>query len=225
VISARPKRRTKPKRSPETSVFINCPFDDGYKPLFEAVVFTVIDCGLHARCFLEIDDGSEVRFEKIIRIIGECRFGVHDISRTELDGANGLPRFNMPLELGLFLGAKRFGGGVQLTKTCLILDVETYRFQKFISDIAGQDIRAHGREIGRAISAVRDWLRTSTGSVSLPGGKDIHARFEIFKLEAPAICARMRLAEDELTFADYYAIAATWLDERLADPSVGAGPL
>jgi hypothetical protein len=35
----------------------------------------------------------------------------------------------------------------------------------------------------------------------------------------------MRLAEDELTFADYYAIAATWLDERLADPSVGAGPL
>jgi len=32
----------------------------------------------------------------------------HDISRTELN-EHSLPRFNMPLELGLFLGASRFG--------------------------------------------------------------------------------------------------------------------
>jgi hypothetical protein len=216
VTRRKTKSRSRQKRSPGTSIFINCPFDDGYKPLFQAVVFTVIDCGLHARCALEIDDGSEVRFEKIIRIIGECRFGVHDISRTELDGVNNLPRFNMPLELGIFLGAKRYGGGSHLNKNCLILDIEDYRFQKFISDIAGQDIRSHGGDIGRAITAVRDWLRTSTGRSEMQGGKDIKARFDAFKAELPGICTRMRLTEDELTFADFYAIAATWLDERLA---------
>lgn len=42
----------------------------------------------------------------------------------------------MPLELGLFLGAKRYGTGKQRTKLCLILDRERYRYQKYCSDIA-----------------------------------------------------------------------------------------
>jgi len=124
-------------------VFINCPFDDSYRSLFEAIVFTVHDCGYVARCSLEVTDASQVRIEKISAIIGSCRLGIHDISRTDLDTATQLPRFNMPLELGLFLGAKRFGSGKHRLKTCLILDVDRYRYQKFISDIAGQDIAAH----------------------------------------------------------------------------------
>src|ERR1700730_16479396 len=92
-------------------VFINCPFDAQYKPLFEAIVFAVSDCGLWPRCALELDDASEVRIEKIFKIIAECRYGVHDISRTEVTSASGWPRFNMPLELGMFLAAKRFWHG------------------------------------------------------------------------------------------------------------------
>ncbi len=49
-----------------------------------------------------------------------------------------LPRFNMPLELGIFLGAKRFGSQKQKQKNGLILDREKYRYQSFCSDIAGQ---------------------------------------------------------------------------------------
>jgi|GEM_PF-3484810 len=26
-------------------VFFNCPFDDGYRPVFEAVIFAVLHCG------------------------------------------------------------------------------------------------------------------------------------------------------------------------------------
>ena len=47
------------------SVFVNCPFDGGYSPLFEAIVFTVFDCGFRARCTLEIDDSGQSRIEKI----------------------------------------------------------------------------------------------------------------------------------------------------------------
>jgi len=41
-----------------------------------------------------------------VEIIRDSQFGIHDVSRVELDDANRLPRFNMPLELGLFLRAK-----------------------------------------------------------------------------------------------------------------------
>jgi len=82
------------------NVFINCPFDAGYRPLLNAIVFAIQDCGLFARCAMEVQDSGEVRITKIKRIIRQCRHGIHDISRVELDAATGLPRFNMPLELG-----------------------------------------------------------------------------------------------------------------------------
>jgi len=133
-------------------VYINCPFDGEYRPIFEALVFAVHDCGFIARCALELEDGSQVRIDKIERLIGACRFGIHDISRTELDSRWSLPRFNMPLELGIFLGAKRFGTGDQRKKVGLILDRETERYQRFCSNIAGQDIRSHNRSPREAVS-------------------------------------------------------------------------
>jgi len=30
----------------QRNVFVNCPFDADYQPLFQAIVFTVEDCGL-----------------------------------------------------------------------------------------------------------------------------------------------------------------------------------
>lgn len=109
-------------------VFINVPFDLRYQKLFHALVFTVHECGFLARCALEGDDGSEVRIEKLYNIIRDCPLGIHDLSRVTLDTANRLPRFNMPLELGVFLGAKRYGAGKQKRKSCLILERERYRY-------------------------------------------------------------------------------------------------
>jgi hypothetical protein len=96
--------------SPSASVFINCPFDSQYQPLFEAIVFCVSACGFVPRCTLELTDAGEVRIENIYRLIDQCHHGIHDISHTEVQSQPyQLPRFNMPLELGIFLGAKRFG--------------------------------------------------------------------------------------------------------------------
>lgn len=195
-------------------VFINCPFDPQYQSLFEAIVFTVSVCGLRPRCALEDEDGSQIRIEKIFNAISDCRFGIHDISKTELDDANLLPRFNMPLELGIFLGAKRFGEGDQKNKSCLILDREKYRYQKFISDIAGQDIRAHGNDPREAICIVRNWLRSALPSISLPGGEAIGDRYEFFRRELPSLCRSVRISPDKFTFADYIWLLTTWLDQN-----------
>jgi hypothetical protein len=198
------------------SVFVNCPLDEEYRYLFEAVVFAIQDCGYITRCALEVDDASEVRIDKIAKIIGECRFGLHDISRTGADSATSLPRFNMPFELGLFFGAKRFGRAEQRLKTCLILDVERYRYQKFISDIAGQDIAAHSGDSGTAIRIVRDWLSSATPkSILIPGGRAIGLRYLAFREELPSLCENVHLSVDELTFKDYLAQVEEWLTRNV----------
>ena len=102
-------------------VFINGPFDADFNPIFQALIFTIYACGFRPRSARELDDSGQTRIDKLYNIIEECRYGIHDLSRTELDDKYWLPRFNMPLELGLFLGAKRYGDTAQGKKRLLIL--------------------------------------------------------------------------------------------------------
>ncbi len=197
-----------------SSVFINCPFDNDYRPMLYAMTFTVYDCGYRPRCALELDDGGQVRIDKISKIISECKFGIHDISRTELDEKH-LPRFNMPLELGIFLGAKKFGSIIDKQKVALILDRDKYRYQIYISDIAGQDIMAHSNDPAAVIPIVRNWLRNSSGRRTIPGGNAILARYNIFKTELPILCSSLHLEHGSLIFNDYALLASEWIKSNL----------
>jgi len=194
------------------SVFINAPFDRKFQKLFYAIVFTITDCGFEVRCALEVDNGAEARLSRIYSIIGDCMLAVHDLSRTQLDPVHRLPRFNMPLELGIFLGAKRFGKGRQSQKNCLILDTERFRYQKFISDIAGQDPRAHGDDPDRAISAVRDWLLHQRREVDVPSARHISQRYETFKSELPRLCRKKNWDRQRLTFKERLSLTAQWIN-------------
>ena len=198
----------------DQSVFINCPFDESYLALFEALVFASLDCGFEARCTKEIKDSGQVRIDKIVDLVRQCKYGIHDISRTELDKKNNLPRFNMPLELGVFLGAKEFGDETQREKLCLVLDCEQYRYQKFCSDIAGQDIEAHAGDPEKAIKITRDWLSDSLEEVMIPSGSKIADRYDDFREEMPIICNSFRLKVEELTFIDFRNVIKVWLREN-----------
>ena len=193
------------------NVFINCPFDAAYKPLFDAMVFTVHDCGFIARCALEEEDASQVRIDKIYTIIADCRYGIHDISRTELDEHSGFPRFNMPLEFGVFLGAKKFGVTEQKRKKCLVLDKEPYRYQQFISDIAGQDIQAHHNKVETLVRVVRNWLRTASGRRTIPGGGTIWQHYQAFMKDLPQTAERFQLEVEDMIFNDYTLVLEEWL--------------
>jgi hypothetical protein len=193
------------------NVFINCPFDDAYLGMFRASIFTVLRSGFKARCALELDDGGDNRFERICRIISECRLAVHDISRTESSGDPPLPRFNMPFELGLFLGAKKLGSIAHRGKRCIIFDVERYRYQRYISDIAGQDIHAHGGDPQRLIAELAAWLRDFSGDRAVPGGAAIAADYAEFNEALPAACQARALDPAELTFGDFNAFCVAFL--------------
>lgn len=192
-------------------VFINCPFDRAYRKLFYAIVFAVQDCGYIARSALEISDASELRLSKIFRIISECRLGIHDISRTELDARSRLPRFNMPLELGMFLGAKEFGDAAQRAKICLVLDRSAHRYEQFCSDIKGCDIGSHARNPETAIHRVRDFLRNVQAEVSIPGGQLISRHYGRFLKALPLVCKKLGLRANDLLFNDYTTFVSSWL--------------
>ena len=193
-------------------IFINCPFDPSYRPIFDAVVFAVRYLGFVARCALEDEDATEFRLSKIERVIEECKLGINDLSAVELDAATGLPRFNMPLELGLFLGCKRFGPINQQKKRCLILDKEGYRYRSFISDIAGQDIRSHNADPALAIREIRNWLQAAARrSTPLPGGGEVIEQYGRFSRDLPNFCLSLRLELERLTFLDFSKAVAKWL--------------
>ena len=201
-----------PRPQPTEAVFLNVPFDDAYRPLFEAMVFAVHDCGFRPRCALEGSDGGHVRVQKIAVIIRECALGIHDISRTEHDKKSKLPRFNMPFELGLFLGAKWFGDDTQHRKITLVLDRERYRYQQFLSDISGQDIKSHRNQPATLIKVVRNWLRDTQPAHPMPSGGIIAARYRQFRKQLPVWCREQKLEEHELQFNDYRFLIWRWLD-------------
>lgn len=169
--------------------------------------------GFRARCALEASNAGQVRIDKIQDIIATCKYSIHDISRTEPDQTYGLPRFNMPLELGIDLGCRRFGKDHQQEKVILIMDVERFRYQRFISDIAGQDIYAHGGQEERVISVVREWMRKELDpqKVIIPSGARILQRFRAFQNDLPSICARLQWDVNQLEFVDYAYTVATWI--------------
>lgn len=191
-------------------VFLNCPFDLDYEPIFHALLFAIHDAGFFARCALEISDSAQNRLEKIMGMIGDCRYAIHDLSRTELN-EHGLPRFNMPLELGIFLGCKRFGSPRDRRKGGLILDRDPHRYQRFISDISGQDISTHRGQPERAVAKVRDWLKTTSRRRTIPGGSVIVERYRRFEAQLPEMCAAVPIRVSELTFVDRTQLISQWL--------------
>jgi hypothetical protein len=176
------------------NVFINCPFDETYTPFFHAIVFTIHDIGFRPRCALEASNAGQFRLDKILDIIAECKYSIHDLSLTTLDSKTHLPRFNMPFELGLDPGCRRFGNSLQREKISLVLDIDEHRYEKFISDVKGQDVTARGRTVLEVIEVVRDWLRNELDPriVIIPSGANIHNRYTAFQKALPSICTKLK---------------------------------
>lgn len=202
------------KYAPDYSrqVFINCPFDEHYWPMFRVIVFTIRACGFVLRCALEANDAGEERLAKIIRMIGDCHLGIHDLSRKGADAKSGLARFNMPYEMGLFQGAASFG---LRKKAMLVMEAHPFEYKQFISDISGRDICHHGNDPNKVISVVREWLNTQRVVEGLPGGShlaELHGKFTRF---LPRLLRQSKLHHSEIDFPHFInrsELVGGWLD-------------
>jgi hypothetical protein len=218
-VAATPAKRVKAT----DNVFINCPFDDEYRELFTATVFAVVGCGFNARCALEADDGGQARMDKLYAIIRDCHYGIHDISRVELDSENSLPRFNMPLELGIFLGAKRYGNTEQQNKKLLVHDAEKWRYQKFISDLAGMDVKSHGKNAQKVIENIHSMLKTNTRRSNIPTKRRLIRSYLQFSLALPKLTHTDGLDHSDLLFAEMENLVIAWVKKDVQLSSLETG--
>jgi len=182
------------------AVFINVPFDDFYAPLIEALVFTIMACGYRVRCALEENDSGDIRLDKLARLIDESPRSIHDLSRIEpIDPQKSdLPRFNMPFELGMAMGAKRFGGKRHKTDSIKIMVAEPYKLPAYLSDLGGNDPDAHHNEADKVVTIVRDYLHRSPDGKILPGPAKLIETLTEFRQKLPMIANGIHHKPDEV---------------------------
>lgn len=161
------------------NVFVNCPFDDEYLALLRPILFTIIYLGLKPRIALEAMDAGEARLDKIVGLIADSKFAIHDISRIEAARAGDLYRLNMPFELGIDFGCRKFGRGQLKEKRSLVLEAERYRYKAALSDLSGVDIESHDNDPYKVAGIVRNWLK-NTCHFSAVGPSKITSAFTDF---------------------------------------------
>lgn len=196
-------------------VFVNCPFDEKYKPLLHATLFAIQDCGFVAKHALQDVGGKESRLDKIYRLIETSRWSIHDVSRVELSKATKLPRFNMPFECGLAFGAMRYSGAN--SRDALVLTGVDFQDKITLSDLAGIDPGYHGNDAKDLIAKVRRFLaaKRKGATTLMRGHADIHRRFVAYQAALPAAVRTEHKTVREILSFDYIddwtRLAVLWI--------------
>ena len=199
----------------DDNVFVNCPFDDKYKPLMQAMLFTIHDCGFVAQHALQDVGGRESRLDKIYRLIETSRWSIHDVSRVELSKGNRLPRFNMPFECGVAFGAMRYGAVDG--RDALVMAGVQFQDKASISDLAGIDPGYHGNDQREVVSQVRRFLAAKRRNTvpSIRGHAAIHRRLNAFLKALPsALRAEGKTLREIASFDyinDWLTLAILWI--------------
>lgn len=170
------------------SVFINCPFDAEYAPLFEAILFATVCCDFTPRSALETGTVAEPRMERIARAIFSSKYSIHDLSRCRGEGNEQLARFNMPLELGIAMAQRYLTRNQPEQHDWLVLVPTGHAYTKVISDLAGFDPRKHDEKIETVTQCVMSWLVTRpevilAGTASPPTPKAVINALPTFQAE------------------------------------------
>ena len=151
------------------------------------------------------------RVRRILSIVRECTYSLHDLSRVQLDSnAPRTPRFNMPFELGLSVALEKSNNP---NHSWIICETVPHRIKKSVSDLDGTDAYIHGgtvagvfRELGNAfVGSSRQptvsemWkiyrlLRAQFGKILIKAGEGDAFNARVFK----ELCVLASTAADEL---------------------------
>jgi len=144
------------------------------------MLFTLVYVGLMPRLASEKSDSLEQRIEKILRLIKECKYSIHDLSRLKSERAKEFSRLNMPFELGIEYGCRRTANNHLRTKRSLILEKKRYDVQKALSDLNGVDIKTHNNSPAGIVRALQHWFIETLGLKNVDSPSVIWDKFNEF---------------------------------------------
>ena len=84
--------------------------------MLEAMAFCLVDFGFFPRLANERLEAGENRLDKIVRMIKDSVYSIHDLSRCKSERADEFLRMNMPFEFGVDLGLRRSGSDIWANK-------------------------------------------------------------------------------------------------------------
>ena len=145
------------------AVLLNIPYDEEFQNLYIAYIVGLFQLGLVPHLASEIPGGDR-RLNRIIQLIQSCRYSIHDLSRVELSVApSAVPRFNMPLELGMTITWQILNPDQH---TWFVCESEPYRLQRSASDLNGSDPYIHNGTPEGVLRELRNaFRRDNTPSV------------------------------------------------------------
>jgi hypothetical protein len=150
---ARPKRIK--------SVFLNIPYDNGFEDLYLAYIVGLMQLCLRVNATLAVP--NQGRLEAIIGLIEKSDYSVHDLSRIEV--TKGIPRFNMPVELGLALYRSHLA---KEKHGVFVFESRRYRAQRSTSDINGLDPQIHNGSAKGVMAGLRNIFRQPGDAPTVP---------------------------------------------------------
>lgn len=198
------------------NVFINCPFDSKYVALLRPLLFTLVYLGYVPRIASESLDSGTPRIEKIVQLITESKFSIHDLSRLQSTEKGEFYRLNMPFELGIDYGYRSFVEGDAKSKRFLVLEKERYRYQRALSDLSGSDISNHNDEPEDIVHAVRNWFRGMSPHKP-PSGTVIWEDFNVFMADFYRAREEQGYKDKDLQLMptrEYLEFIQEWLENR-----------
>jgi hypothetical protein len=142
------------------SVFLNIPYDNEFEDLYVAYIVGLTQLGLRVNATLAVP--NQGRLETIISLIGKSNFSIHDLS---LELAKGIPRFNMPVELGLALYRSHTTRGKHRV---YVFESKPYRVQQSTSDINGIDPQIHHGTAKGVMAGLRNIFRQPGDVTTVP---------------------------------------------------------
>ena len=143
------------------TVFLNIPYDDQFSDLYLAYIVGLTQLGLQINATLAVP--NQGRLERIVELIEKSDVSIHDLSRIEL--SSGIPRFNMPLELGLALYRSHTTKG---RHRVFVFEEKAYRMLQSTSDINGIDAQIHNGTAKGVMAGLRNIFFQPEGTTTVP---------------------------------------------------------
>ena len=152
-----------PPQPNPNAVFLNIPYDEEFQSLYLAYIVGLYQLGLTPFLASGIP-GGERRLNRILTMVKNCRYSIHDLSRVELSAIPpATPRFNMPLELGLTITWAML---YPRRHTWFLWESAPKRIQKSMSDLDGTDPHIHSGTVLGVLSELRNaFVRKNAPSV------------------------------------------------------------
>jgi hypothetical protein len=192
-------------------VFLNIPYDRAFTKLYLAYITGISSLRFRPRAAIEVTTG-EGRLDRIIDLMSECAYSVHDLSRVQIDHKPpATPRFNMPFELGLAVALARYGGEEH---GWIVLEKQQHRLGKSLSDLRGIDPFIHGGTVQGVLREISNALVRETAQPTVP---EMFKVYESLRLTADQIKANLAAKDlfSARAFRDLSFAAATLVDYHI----------